>query len=149
MRIEKIRTPGWRVSRCTIRQHLMWRNGCATYNVVVVTAIAEWNWSSWISVTVMPRVVRSTLFLDGSGRRTIEAWVARLALLLPNFRKLVPNNTSWPQNFRLALFQDGLGPLQELDLTTLGPVSIVATSLVVLSWLCDSPRTGCAWRITP
>ena len=25
----------------------------------------------------------------------------------------------------------------------------VATSPVVLRWLCDSPRTGCAWRITP
>jgi len=27
--------------------------------------------------------------------------------------------------------------------------AIVATSPVVLRWLCDSPRTGCAWRITP
>ena len=27
--------------------------------------------------------------------------------------------------------------------------NIVATSPVVLRWLCDSPRTGCAWRITP
>jgi len=26
---------------------------------------------------------------------------------------------------------------------------IVVTSPVVLRWLCDSPRTGCAWRITP
>jgi len=26
---------------------------------------------------------------------------------------------------------------------------VVATSPVVLRWLCDSPRTGCAWRITP
>jgi len=25
----------------------------------------------------------------------------------------------------------------------------VATSPVVLRWLCDSPRTGCEWRITP
>ena len=25
----------------------------------------------------------------------------------------------------------------------------VATSPVVLRWMCDSPRTGCAWRITP
>jgi len=25
----------------------------------------------------------------------------------------------------------------------------VATSPVALRWLCDSPRTGCAWRITP
>ena len=25
----------------------------------------------------------------------------------------------------------------------------VATSLVVLRWLCDSPRTGCGWRTTP
>jgi len=25
----------------------------------------------------------------------------------------------------------------------------VATSPVVLRWLCDSPRTGCAWRTTP
>ena len=25
----------------------------------------------------------------------------------------------------------------------------LATSPVVLRWLCDSPRTGCAWRITP
>jgi len=25
----------------------------------------------------------------------------------------------------------------------------VATSPVVLRWLCDSPRTGCAWRIKP
>ena len=25
----------------------------------------------------------------------------------------------------------------------------VATSLVVLRWLCDSPWTGCAWRTTP
>ena len=25
----------------------------------------------------------------------------------------------------------------------------VATSPVMLRWLCDSPRTGCAWRITP
>jgi len=24
---------------------------------------------------------------------------------------------------------------------------VVATSPVVLHWLCDSPRTGCAWRI--
>ena len=41
--------------------------------------------------------------------------VARLALLGPNFRNLVPNNTCWPQNFHLALwfffgpFQDRLG----------------------------------------
>jgi len=28
-------------------------------------------------------------------------------------------------------------------------LSGVATSLVVLRWLCDSPWTGCAWRITP
>jgi len=28
-------------------------------------------------------------------------------------------------------------------------VATVATSPVVLRWLCDSPRTGCAWRITP
>ena len=27
--------------------------------------------------------------------------------------------------------------------------TIVATSPVVLCWLCDSPRTGCAWRTTP
>ena len=26
---------------------------------------------------------------------------------------------------------------------------VVATSPVVLRWLCDSTRTGCAWRITP
>ena len=26
---------------------------------------------------------------------------------------------------------------------------VVATSPVVLRWLCDSPRTGCAWRTTP
>ena len=26
---------------------------------------------------------------------------------------------------------------------------IVATSPVALRWLCDSPRTGCAWRTTP
>jgi len=25
--------------------------------------------------------------------------------------------------------------------------NIVATSPVALRWLCDSPRTGCAWRI--
>ena len=25
----------------------------------------------------------------------------------------------------------------------------VATSTVVLRWFCDSPRTGCVWRITP
>ena len=36
--------------------------------------------------------------------------VAKLALLGPNFRNLVPNNTCWPQNFRLALFRDGLAP---------------------------------------
>jgi len=29
------------------------------------------------------------------------------------------------------------------------PVHAVATSPVVLRWLCDSPRMGCAWRITP
>ena len=28
-------------------------------------------------------------------------------------------------------------------------VGSVATSPVVLRWLCDSPRTGCAWRTTP
>jgi len=28
-------------------------------------------------------------------------------------------------------------------------LNTVATSTVVLRWLCDSPRTGCAWRITP
>jgi len=28
-------------------------------------------------------------------------------------------------------------------------IGIVATSPVVLRWLCDSPRTGCAWRTTP
>ena len=28
-------------------------------------------------------------------------------------------------------------------------VYTVATSPVVLRWLCDSPRTGCTWRITP
>jgi len=28
-------------------------------------------------------------------------------------------------------------------------LEIVATSPVALRWLCDSPRTGCAWRITP
>jgi len=27
--------------------------------------------------------------------------------------------------------------------------AIVATSPMALRWLCDSPRTGCAWRITP
>jgi len=27
--------------------------------------------------------------------------------------------------------------------------SCVATSPVALRWLCDSPQTGCAWRITP
>ena len=27
--------------------------------------------------------------------------------------------------------------------------AVVATSLVALRWLCDSPWTGCAWRITP
>jgi len=48
--------------------------------------------------------------------------VARLTLLGPNFRNLVPKNTCWPQNFRLALFQHRLDLLQELDLTTLGPV---------------------------
>jgi len=26
---------------------------------------------------------------------------------------------------------------------------VVATSPVVLRWMCDSPRTGCAWRTTP
>jgi len=26
---------------------------------------------------------------------------------------------------------------------------VLAISQVVLRWLCDSPRTGCAWRITP
>jgi len=29
------------------------------------------------------------------------------------------------------------------------PNETVATSPVVLRWLCDSPRTGCAWRIKP
>ena len=29
------------------------------------------------------------------------------------------------------------------------PYVSVATSPEVLRWLCDSPRTGCAWRITP
>jgi len=38
-------------------------------------------------------------------------------------------------------------PLQ-LQLSSL-LISSVATSPVVLCWLCDSPRTGCAWRITP
>jgi len=28
-------------------------------------------------------------------------------------------------------------------------IAIVATFTVVLHWLCDSPRTGCAWRTTP
>jgi len=28
-------------------------------------------------------------------------------------------------------------------------IANVATSPVVLRWLCDSPRTGCAWRIKP
>ena len=28
-------------------------------------------------------------------------------------------------------------------------ITCVATSPVVLRWLCDSPRTGCAWRTTP
>jgi len=28
-------------------------------------------------------------------------------------------------------------------------LSCVAISPVVWRWLCDSPRTGCAWRITP
>ena len=28
-------------------------------------------------------------------------------------------------------------------------VGSVATSPVVLRWMCDSPRTGCAWRTTP
>ena len=28
-------------------------------------------------------------------------------------------------------------------------IASVATSSVVLGWLCDSPRTGCTWRITP
>ena len=26
---------------------------------------------------------------------------------------------------------------------------VVATSRLALRWMCDSPRTGCAWRITP
>jgi len=29
------------------------------------------------------------------------------------------------------------------------PFVVVATSPVVLCWLCDSPRMGCAWRTTP
>ena len=28
-------------------------------------------------------------------------------------------------------------------------IASVATSLVVLRWMCDSPRMGCAWRTTP
>ena len=28
-------------------------------------------------------------------------------------------------------------------------VSFVATSLLACRWMCDSPRTGCAWRHTP
>jgi len=31
----------------------------------------------------------------------------------------------------------------------LPPQSVVATSPVALRWLCDSPRTGCGWRLTP
>ena len=33
--------------------------------------------------------------------------------------------------------------------TAVDNLAIVATSPVVLRWLCDSPRTGCAWRTTP
>jgi len=40
-----------------------------------------------------------------------------------------------------------MAPWQEVDLATL--TGSVATSPVVLHWLYDSPRTGCAWRITP
>jgi len=32
---------------------------------------------------------------------------------------------------------------------TYATADTVAASLVALRWLCDSPRTGCAWRITP
>jgi len=28
-------------------------------------------------------------------------------------------------------------------------VSFVATSQLACLWMCDSPRTGCAWRLTP
>jgi len=48
-----------------------------------------------------------------------------LVCLGPNVRNLVPNNTCWPQNFRLTLwfffgpFPGKTGPLQVLDLTTL------------------------------
>jgi len=58
----------------------------------------------------------------------IRITVARLALLGPNFINLVPNNTCWPQNFRLTFwlffspFPGWVGLLQELELTTLGPV---------------------------
>jgi len=48
--------------------------------------------------------------------------VARLALLGPNFKNLVLNNTSWPQNFRLTLwlfFRIDLVPCKNLGLTTL------------------------------
>ena len=51
--------------------------------------------------------------------------VATLALLGPNFKNLVPNNTSWPQSFRFALwlfFRIDLAPCKNLVLTTLVPV---------------------------
>ena len=41
-------------------------------------------------------------YFDGWAKAGI--WVARLALLRPNFRNLVPNSTCWPQNFRLTLW---------------------------------------------
>ena len=55
-------------------------------------------------------------------RRVVQHRVARLKLLRPNFRNLVPNNTCWPQKCPLTLFQDRLDLLQDWDLTILSPV---------------------------
>jgi len=105
IRIEKIRTPVVITPHTTLK----------------LTAIAKWTWSSWISIAVMLMVVGSTLFLVGSGRRSIGARVTRL-VLLGQTTLAGPRIFVWPFGSFLALFQVRLGPLQVLDLTTLGPV---------------------------
>jgi len=51
----------------------MWCGDYATYHVEVMTSKGEWTWSSWIFTAAMPRAIGSTLFLVGSGRRSIVA----------------------------------------------------------------------------
>ena len=59
---------------------------------------------------------------------------------MAKFSKMANSVFSWPAQLKNGqIFRNWLWNGQ----------SGVATSPVVLRWLCDSPRMGCAWRTTP